>query len=353
MAELVSQLGSSGPLLIVLEDLHWADAMSARLLAFLGRRLGNLPVLVAGTTRPEDLVDAPVLEQALAELRAGGTLDEVRLGPLSREEALALARSLRPGGRDRHGVDRIADDLWALSEGNPFVIVEAVRGLAERGPDESGSRPLLSRSVRESITARLARLPELSRRAVAVAAVINRAFSFQLLHHAAGLEEAEAARAVEELVRRRVLDTVGDRLDFCHDRIRQVAYEEIIPAQRAPLHGGVARALAAGHAGELDEIADRLGHHYIRAGEVERALPHVTGPARRAVIARGPARISSTRSRRWRRRRRPGAPPRPACSRVRSTSRCPTPWPDRRRARCGFYIAEKIFSGLVRPPLDR
>ena len=191
-------------------------------------------------------------------------------------DTLALARALWSGGRDPAIVEQIAGDLWALSEGNPFVIVEAVRGLVEHRRDDAQRRELLSRSVRDSIAARLGRLSATSRRVVAVAAVINRAFSLPLLRQAAGLDEEDAARAVEELVRRRVLDTVGEQLDFCHDRIRRVAYEDILPARRGSLHGAVARALAAGHGAEPDEVADQLGHHYVQAGEIERALPHLT-----------------------------------------------------------------------------
>src|SRR6202008_4371927 len=127
-------------------------------------------------------------------------------------------------------------------------------------------RELLPRSVREAIASRLGRLPELSRRVVAVAAVVNRAFSLPLLCRAAGLGEEEASRAVEELVRRRVLDTIGEQLDFCHVRIREVAYDDLLPARRTAVHGAVARALTAVHAGELDEIADLLGHHHLPAG---------------------------------------------------------------------------------------
>jgi predicted ATPase len=85
----------------------------------------------------------------------------------------------------------------------------------------------------------------------------------------------EAATAVEELVRRRVLETIGDRLVVRHDRIRQVAYDDLLPARRIALHGAVARTLEGLHAGELDEVADELGHHFLRAGEPGQALHHL------------------------------------------------------------------------------
>jgi len=274
MAELLVELASNGSMMIVLEDMHWADAASARLLAFLARRLGARPVLIVATFRPEETLQTPVLDQALAELRASATLDEIKLGPLSHADTLALARGLYRRHRDPGLIDRIAPKLWELSEGNPFVVVETIRALDERA-GATAREGLLPRTVHESIASRLARLSEPVRRAVAAAAVIGRAFAFLVLCQAAALEEPEAAAAVEELVRRRVLGAAGEKLEFCHDRIRRVAYDEIIPARRAQLHAAVARALGAVHADRLDEITDQLGQHYLRAGEARPALVHL------------------------------------------------------------------------------
>jgi predicted ATPase len=275
MGELVARAAQAAPLVIVLEDLHWADAMSVRFLAFLARRLGALPGLVVGSVRPEDAVD-PVLEQALGELRATGRLDEIPLGGLGQDESLALARGLYRGGRDPGVIGELADDLWALSEGNPFIIVETVRALVQDVTAGGERRPRLARTVRDSVAGRLARLSAGARQAVAAAAVIGRACSFALLHRTTGLGELETAAAVEELVRRRVLDGVGEQLSFCHDRIRQVAYDELLPARRVALHGTVAEALETLHAGDLDEVSDELGRHFLRAGAAEKALSYLT-----------------------------------------------------------------------------
>jgi DNA-binding SARP family transcriptional activator len=268
--ELVEELAEGKPTVIVIEDLHWVDAMSARLLAFLARRLGGLPVLIVGTARPEEIVDTPVLQQALTELRGAGVLEEIALESLTREESLTLAQRLRrvraPGF-----MDRIADDLWKLSEGNPFVIVESLRAM----PADAAPTLQLATTVRDSVIGRLARLPELPRAALAAAAVIGRAFPFRLLHDVMGVSEADAAAAIEELVRRRVLESVGERLEFYHDRVNQVVYEEIVPARRAVLHRAVALALESSHGDQLDDVADQLGHHFLRAGDAQNALVYL------------------------------------------------------------------------------
>ena len=271
MGELTGLVAERGPVLIVLEDLHWADTMSVRLLAFLSRRLGALPVLMVASTRPEDAVDTPVVAGALDELRREGRLLELAIGPLNREDSLALAR-VSPGGADGDMVDRIGNDLWAISEGNPFVIVETMRALSETVLPGAVGHPLIAASVREAVARRLARLSEAARRAVDTAAVVGRSFPFRLLLDASGLGDTEAAEAVEELVRRRVLDATGEELVFCHDRIRQVAYDAVLAPRRVLLHRAVARALEASSLPRLDEVADELGHHFLRAGELEPAI---------------------------------------------------------------------------------
>jgi len=275
LAELIGELVSEQPLALILEDLHWADAMSARLLAFLGRRIRDLPVLIVVSMRPEELIDAPVLAQALKELRAEGRIDEIDLRPLSKEQTRTLVRSLHPSTRTRRDVDRIAAETWVVSEGNPFVIVESVRALHDESPTASMRERRLARNVQEFVAARLERLGTLPRHVVAVAAAIGRDCSFALLTRAARIGEREGAEAVEELVRRRILDTVGDHLDFCHDWIRRVAYERILPPQRAALHAAVGNALEELHRDRLDDVAGELGHHYFSAADGRKAIQHL------------------------------------------------------------------------------
>lgn len=275
LLELISALASEQPVAIIIEDLHWADTMSAQFLAFLGRRIQRVPVLILGSMRPEELVDAPALVQALKELRTEGWLDEVALGALSEAECRALGRSLRPSPRTDRAWDQLEGEIWTLSEGNPFIVVESIRSLQQDTSETWSQKARPGRRVQEVVAERLERLAELPRHCVAVAATIGRDFPFALLARAGGLSEREAADAVEQLVRRRILDTVGDRLDFCHDWIRLVAYEGLLPPKRAVLHAAVGDALEALHRDHLDEITDQLGNHYSKAADFRKAIPHL------------------------------------------------------------------------------
>ncbi len=275
LAELIGELVSEEPLVLIVEDLHWADAMSARFLAFLGRRVHRLPVLVVGSIRPEELIDVPVLAHALTELRTEDRLSEIPLGLLSEDNSRALVRVLHPSARSGQHWNRITGEIWALSAGNPFVIVESVRALLGESPEDWARESGLARGVKDFVAARLDRLRDLPRQVVAVAAAIGRDFPFGVLPRAAGIGEREAADAVEELVRRRILAAVGNDLAFCHDRIRQVAYERLLPPTRAVLHAAIGDALEQVHGEQLDDVADQLGHHYSRAGNAQKAIAYL------------------------------------------------------------------------------
>jgi DNA-binding SARP family transcriptional activator len=271
--ELMAALCDMQPTLIVLEDLHWCDEVSVRLLAFLARRLGALPMLIVGTLRSEEVLDGSMLAQALTELEKGGQLNRIELGGLDRDDSLRLARAICRGRSDSAIVDRIQDDLWNLSEGNPFVIVETLRAVA--GMKGTAQAPVLAPTVRESVSQRLTRLPAESRQVLEAAAVIGRSFDFPLLLRVAGLEEQACALATDTLVRHRVLEAIDERLAFSHERIRRVAYDDLLPARRALTHRAVALGLESVHAERLEDVVDEIGRHFQCAGDVSKALPYL------------------------------------------------------------------------------
>jgi hypothetical protein len=125
----------------------------------------------------------------------------------------------------------------------------------------------LPERVRELVGARLQTLSELGRTLAGVAAVIGCEFDFELLEHASGLRQDEAAAGVEELVRRRVLRAMGDQFALVHDRVREVIYAGLLPFRRKLLHRQVAAALESLHAENLSPHVATLGQHY-HDGEV-------------------------------------------------------------------------------------
>ena len=261
VASLVSCLAAEQPCLIMLEDFHWADEMSLRLLAFVARRIRSARVLIAATVRQDEVAGTSILAHVLHELDADPQVDRIALLPLSRDDTAVLVRSLARADLDGSTVARLAEQIFTASGGNPFLVVETMRALAEGTvPQTSGRLPLPER-VRQVIAGRLERLEDRSRSLLAIASVIGREFDFALLQGASGLDEANVAEEVEALVRRRVLRVVGERFDFVHDQVREVVYGELLPPRRALLHATVVRAIERLHGGRLREDVERLAHH--------------------------------------------------------------------------------------------
>ncbi|HXH83419.1 MAG TPA: AAA family ATPase [Candidatus Tectomicrobia bacterium] len=279
--ELVAEVAASGPLVIVLEDAHWADDSSLRLAAFVARRIAALPVLVVLTVRDDETPASPALAGVLDELLREPDAIHLALSPLSRTDTTAMLRSLL--GPAREPKMAVADHVWHVSEGNPFVVVEMARALRDGAvlPGDQGV-PLPER-VRRLIEVRLGRLGERARHLVAVAAVIGREFEFPLLARTAGMPDAEAAEALEELVRRRVVHGVGERFDFVHERIRNVAYASLLPPRRTLLHAAAAMALEERHAENLASHYMALGTHCREAGMWAKAVIYLRRAGAQAV----------------------------------------------------------------------
>jgi DNA-binding SARP family transcriptional activator len=291
MTYLLGALSANQPVLLVLEDMHWADEMSLRLLSFLGRRVHPWPVFVVVTAREEEIVDAEALRQALAELRGEGHFAELALSPLSRTDTSALVRSISVMSSESQTMARLEEQVWAASEGNPFVIVEMVNALREGTKLEQPTNLSVPERVRRVIARRLDRLDDRSRQLLSVAAVIGREFDFALLRQASGLTDHAAAAGVEDLVRRRMLHGVDEGFDFTHDRIREVVYAGLLPPRRKLLHGDVAVALEALTGGALDPPAGALGLHYRHAEVPRKAQVWLTtaGDMAARKYASGPA----------------------------------------------------------------
>jgi DNA-binding SARP family transcriptional activator len=271
IGQLLERLAADGPVVLLLEDVHWADGMTVRLLAALAHRPTPGPLLVVVSARDDELSDAGTLQNVLHELDAKGRLDRLVLTPLSRGETAELVRRLARTGTDAATIASLADQLWTDSRGNPFVVVETMAALEQGSAVTAMSALPLPERVRDIVARRLDRLSDGGRALVAVAAVIGREFRFSLLHHAAVLDERVAADALEELVRRRILRVSGEYFDFTHERIREVAISQLLPPRRRLLHRQVAEALEGPGADEMDRDWPALGAHYREAGVWEKA----------------------------------------------------------------------------------
>lgn len=268
------------PMILVLDDAHWADQDTLEWLHYLLRADPRPPVLVIVACRSEDIHANPALRTLVLDARERGELDDVDLGPLSEGETNALAADI--AARPLDDAERAA--LFRESEGHPLIVVELARaGLAFLGTPRDGAGEAdaaepaagarIPPRVRAVVAARLERLSPDAREVAALAAVVGRRFEFEALSGASDLEEASVARAVDELWQRRILRDAGSRtFDFSHDRIREVAYAGISPARRRLLHRRIAQALELRHATDLNPVAGELAAHYEAADQPVRAI---------------------------------------------------------------------------------
>ncbi|MBI2204321.1 MAG: AAA family ATPase [Candidatus Rokubacteria bacterium] len=267
-------------LVVIIEDLHWADEMSQRLLAFLARRLEVHAVMLVATARDEEVAGAPVLRQIIEELDREPRCVQLMLPPLSRAETTALVHALARAGT---AVMPERDErVWAVSGGNPFMVVETVRALDEGSVAPSGAGILLPERVRRMVAPRLERLSIPGRTVVDVAAALGRGFDFALVERASGLDESAASEGLEELVRHRVLHGVDDGFDFTHDRIREVAYGRLLPPRRKLLHAAIVDAIEQLHARPSRDQVDALAHHALLSEAWPKAVDYLERAATQA-----------------------------------------------------------------------
>jgi len=263
---LLSELSAQSPLLLVLEDMHWADESSRQLLAFLAVRLREQRVLVVATVRDEGLADD--VAQWLAELERCLRVRRLRLTALATAEVAGLVTDLMPSGT---GADQIAAVVRA-AEGNPFYAQELARAAPHWPPV----------SIAEAVLAKASRAGPAARDVIDQVSVTGGGISHELLAAAVPLPEQPLLAAIREAVSRRLLVATADGYAFPHALTRQILYAHLLPGERRRLHRRLAEALAERE--DLDPA--RLAHHWHQASCPDKAASAALLAARRAVSAR-------------------------------------------------------------------
>ena len=272
----------ANPLLIFVDDVHWADRATLDWLPYLVHRMRGQPLLLVLAFRPED-APATLVHQVAAWGREG-VLRRVPLARLSPEETAALI------GRLNVPVDA-THTLQAQSAGNPYVLLELSRNTdAAAG---GGIPPALA----DLVAARVDRLDESSRSVLQAAAVLEPEFDLPLLIHTTGLGEDAVLDALDELLAARLLTERGGRFAFNHPLLSSVVRQRLNVARRMVLHRRAAEALEASHAGALAPFAGLIADHYAEAGDVARAAASADLAAEHAATLAAPAEAVAFRRR--------------------------------------------------------
>jgi hypothetical protein len=251
-----ASLADAGPLVIVLEDLHAADAESLSLFAFVARQIRGSSGLLVATYREREARGSPAFERLLAAAREGHHL---ALGPLLEDDVAQYLADALGSAPD----PALARDVAKRTEGNALYLVEVARLLR----DGADSPSIVPPTVAEALRARWNRLGQRARAVLDVAAVAGREIDSSLLLGVTEAPAAELAAAIAEGLALEIVDATPTGLRFSHELVRVVGYEAVAPRKRETLHARIAAAIA----GE-DDRAALAAHHAFLGGVEARAL---------------------------------------------------------------------------------
>jgi tetratricopeptide (TPR) repeat protein len=295
---LFNALIAQAPLLLFIEDVHWADAGTLFLLRHLARRMRNQPMLFIMTYREVELSQACCLQDVMLDLTRERLATRLKLTRLDRNQTeQMLATMLIPSGEI---APDFIDTIYRETEGNPFFIEELCKALIEaekvvyrdeRWVASHIEEMAIPQSVRMTIGARLDRLPQPAQDLVRLGAVIGREFSFDVLRHASGLDEDTMIDALEHAEKAQIIVEVPQRqrgspsfsfsfsFAFAHALIPSTLREGMGTLRRHRLHRRAAEAIAAVHPDDLEALA----FQYEQAGDADRAQVYYTRAGNRAL----------------------------------------------------------------------
>ena len=303
MRDFLARVGRAQPLLLVLDDLHWADDSTLLLLQHVAQQLQEMPVLIIGTYRDVELDAAHPLARTLEELLRQRLAHDVALKRLPEAGVGQMLRALSA----QEPPAPLVQAIYGETEGNPFFVEEVFQHLAEEGKlfDDQGhwrtdlevSELDVPRGVRLVIGRRLERVSEDSRRVLTAAAVIGRGFSYELLEALQDVGTDALLDAVDEAERAHLITAISDgspdgqaedRFTFAHELIRQTLLSGVSAPRRRRLHLRVAEVMELVYAGALEEQAADLAHHLYQAGgaaDPQKTVHYLTLAGERALAA--------------------------------------------------------------------
>ncbi len=296
------------PIVLVLDDLQWADALSIDLLGHLVRNVINpateldrpelaAPLLLLGTYRDDEIQEHP-LQSLIRQLRRRRQLQDMVLQRLTLEQIGAFLQSMLAMETSPL---RLARRVYTESEGNPFFVEEIMKSLLEEGvlqwgssgwylelPDEfdvSGSSSFHSYSqlpipvtIQDVVNKRLERLDDETRGILSCAAVIGREFTFDLLLMVLGIDEDRLLDAIDQLLKHQVIterSDAEDHFDFYHSKLREVLYDHLRRRERVRYHRKIVEAAEGLYSGSIERHYEFLAHHAFVAGLQDKAIDYL------------------------------------------------------------------------------
>jgi ATP/maltotriose-dependent transcriptional regulator MalT len=279
------------PLVLVLDDLHWADVPTLRLLEFLAQEVAGSRLLVIGAYRDTDLSRRHRLSDTLGALTRVPHVLRLHLTGLSSEDVRQFVTTTAGMALPAW----LTNAIHSQTEGNPLFVHEVVRFLAQEGRFNRDALVMpptirLPEGIREVIGRRLNLLSPASNEILIVAAVIGREFALNVLVHASQPRTEETILEVlDEAIATHIIEELGpERYQFTHTLVRITLYDELRTGQRRRLHHTVGEAIETVHRRDPNPVLGDLAHHFRAAGmggDVERAIDYTTRAGQSADAA--------------------------------------------------------------------
>jgi predicted ATPase len=283
----VAQYASLRPLILVLDDLHWADRSSLLLLTHVCRKLSERPIQIVGTYRELEITRKHPLFESLGEINRQTTLRRIALKGLSEEDVSGYVQSVVK--QPLPAV--VLRSLYEKTEGNPLFMSEVTRLLLHETQQPTNDKFVIEipNGIQEAIGQRLNELSDKCNELLGMASVIGRNFNLRELSELlTDTDELKLLHTLEEAVARGIVNELSQGIasfQFCHVLIRDILYAELSLAKKIPLHRKVADSLAQLHASGAEVSLGEIARHYYQAlqgGQGEHAVHYAIEAAKHA-----------------------------------------------------------------------
>jgi tetratricopeptide (TPR) repeat protein len=298
LSQLVIDISKSEPLLLVLDDLQWADDGTLQLLHYLARNIQKSRVLLCGAYSPEELESAGVgphpLSETLSRMRLEKLFYEINLERLSREESTVLIESLL---EHENIPTAFKEQLYEESEGNPFFIEEVIKSLIDGGlidvRDYTWDMKVdltkihMPRTITDAISRRIERLDQNTINILRHASVIGNRFSFNALQKVTGLDEISIVDSIDILLAGNIIREEAfsseETYKFDHTQLREVVYNSMSRSRRRLMHKKVGSALEGIYKDQPDTVVYALARHFQQGGELQKSILYGKKAAEKAI----------------------------------------------------------------------
>ena len=276
-------LSAKKPLILVLDDIHWADSASLSLLHYLSRKVSSERILIIATFRREELRrferQRNRLSKILLLMGRDALFNEIKLTNLSNHDVGRIAESMLKGNLRSELVEKLASE----SQGNPLFAVESLRMLYQQGSlsKKNGQWILgvnsfeIPRKVKDVILRRLDTLKPRQRKILDIASVVGQKFDARLVANVASYDNTDVLRALDNIAKRTLIvrcESSGYR--FEHEKFREMLYKEIPPLLRKEYHFRIAKEIESMELGGTKVSASDIAYHFVHSENKVKAIEH-------------------------------------------------------------------------------